>query len=110
MVKPENIISQVAKATDAATRLLSLQSELFLLNQERKATQQIKKAMWICSSLIFFTILIVFTTFWVEVGLHENGWPAWSLGLTSFVWFGLLTALCVFCAFRRPKELSHEHK
>src|SRR4051794_3075512 len=96
----ESPFPHIAEATDAATKILALQADLFLLNQELKTLRQIKRAIWLGVGFILLNLLLTLTFFWIEMGLHENGWSSFSLALLTLVFFGILAAASALMALR----------
>ena len=109
----ENPFPKLAEAADAATRIVSLQTDLFLLKQELRTIRQIKRIIWVAAGLILLNLLLTLTFFWIQTGLHESGWSAFSLAFMSFLFFGILTLITGTAAFRlnsepKPRRGSNE--
>jgi hypothetical protein len=96
-----NTLPFLAEATEAATQVVTLETELFLLNQELKTLRQVKRTIWTGMGLLLFTLLIAFTLYWVQVGLYDRGWSAFTLAFTSLIFFGLLASLASWAATRK---------
>ena len=94
----ENPIPDILEATDAAAKIVSIQSNLFVLQQELKTLRQLKRTLWIGASLIFLNLLLTLSFYWLGVGLHEKGWSANSLALLCILVFGGIIGLLLLAA------------
>lgn len=103
----EDPIPSLLTATDAATKIISLERDLFVLKQELKTVNQIKRAILAGAALILLNLLLTLTFYWIEMGLHESGWSSFAVAVLSFVFFGLGVGLCLLSIFRIGN--SHEH-
>ena len=95
----ESPIPHLTEAADAATKILTLH-KLFMANQELKAMRQIKRAIWVGIGLLLFNLMITLTFYWVEMGLYESGWSAFSLVSLSLLVFGIMSAVSGLIASR----------
>jgi len=100
----KNPASSIAEAANAATKILTLQTQLFLASQELKALRQVKRAIGVGIGLLLFNLMITLTFYWVEMELYERGWSPLILALISLLSFGILTAVCGFLTFRAGRE------
>lgn len=98
--------SRIAEATDASTRILRLQADLFLLKQEVKAVQQLQRAFLVGTALLLMNLALTLTFLWIGMGLRDSGWSPFGLALLCFITFGSLTAWVAWRAFRFKKEGS----
>lgn len=96
----KNPIAEISEATDAATKILTLQADLFLLKQEVKTLRQIRKAVFFGISLIFLNLTLIFTFYWLGMSLHEQGWSASSLMVLSFFIFGAFSVFAALYAIK----------
>lgn len=100
----EDPIPSIMEATDAATKILSLERDLFVLKQELRTINQIKRAILAGAALILLNLLLTLTFYWLEMGLHERGWSSFILALISFVFFGGGVSLCLLAITRIGNE------
>lgn len=107
MLKLENPFPSIATATDAASKIVALKADLFLLNQELKTIRHIKRIVLAGCGLIFLNLLLTLSFYWISVSLYEQGWSALSLAGLSFAFFGAIIAAIIFAANRIGKE-KHE--
>lgn len=103
MSQLKNPFPDIAEATSAAGKILSLNADLFLVHQELKAVYQIKRVIGLVVGLICFNFLILSTVYWLGMGLHERGWSFFSLATLSFLIFGGLTAISASVALQNNK-------
>jgi glucan phosphoethanolaminetransferase (alkaline phosphatase superfamily) len=84
--------------SETATKVVSLQTDLFVLKQELKTLRQIKRILWLGVAFILFNLLLVSVVFWTEMGLYEQGWSPLNLALCCFIFFGVLIFIAVWMA------------
>jgi predicted PurR-regulated permease PerM len=106
----QNPLTHLVQAADAASKVLSIQAELFVLNQELRTLRQIKRGIWAGIGLLCFALLISFTLYWVQIALHERGWSALSLAMISFIFFGILCGVALYTAIRVGQEPPDNQK
>ena len=89
MSQINNPFPRIAEATDAATKVVGIQAELFVLEQELRTMKKLRAFCGVVVSGLFGVLALIFTTFWVTSGLHENGWGSYQLALLTAGVFGL---------------------
>lgn len=100
MLQLENPYPKFVEMTEAATKLLSYEADLFLLNQELRAISQLKRIAAIVIGFIFLNLTLTLAAVCFAFGLHENGWSAYTLALVFFFFFILFAAMTFALAFR----------
>jgi len=96
------------EASDAAAKIISLQKDLFVLNQEIKTLRQIKRSLYLIASLICLVTLLILTFYWIGEGLHENGFSPFTLALLSALFFGLLIGVFLSLARQKPSQKTNK--
>jgi hypothetical protein len=100
MLRFENPFTDIAEATDAMAKMITLQKDLFVLTQELKTLRQLKRTLWLGAGLITLNLLLFFTFFWIQMSLHEAGWSAVSLAIISALFFGLCAGSFIWIALK----------
>lgn len=103
MSRFKNPIPDILEASEAAARIISLQADLFMLNQELKTLRQLKKTLWIGGSVMLMNVLLTLSFFWLGEGLHEAGWSPYVLAVTCAVFFGLFIGIFLTLALKRDE-------
>ena len=103
----QNPLPDIAEATDAAGKMISLQADLFLLRQELKAIQHVRKMIWFGVSLASLAIMLLLVSYWIGMTLHEQGWSYLHLAFLSTLVYGgfaLLTASTAKATSTQPRK------
>lgn len=100
MSEVKNPIPSFLEATDAAAKVIRLQRDLFLLDQELKTIRQIRRTLWLGLSVILMHLFLTFVFYWLGMALHEIGWSSISLAGISGLFFGVLILLAVLASIR----------
>jgi hypothetical protein len=96
----KNPLPHLREATDAASKIAYLQRDLYVLNAELQAIRQARRVGFGIAGVIFLNIMLTLTLFWGSQALHEAGWSAGILAITSLVLFGLLSGASLLTALR----------
>ncbi len=106
---PTSPFRALAEVKDAAFRMLALQRDLFLLNTEIRAVQEIKQTSYGVASLFMLRTLVFLSLFWVAMGLREAGWPWWLIIIATVVVLGGASGILAWLAWLSGKSKHEAH-
>jgi hypothetical protein len=105
----ENPLPHLQEARSSASRIIELEKKLLSHRAELAAFRQIKKIALAVTGAVFAFMTLIFGFGWCSVALHEAGWSAGALAITSFIFFSLVTGIFAHL-FLRSLELPEDQR